>query len=130
MKTILIAAFNLLALTSAQAQDKVQKENLVFRMVEEPPAAGFDIIQYLSKNLQYPAEALKNQVEGKIYMSFVVNEDGSLSNIEILRGKDLGNGLPEEAIRLIKSMPKWKPGKQNGVNVRVYYSLPVTFRLN
>lgn len=83
--------------------------------------------KFIKENLNYPEDARRNKIEGRVVLQFVVNRDGSLSQIEVL--KSLGFGLDEEAIRLIKLMPNWKPGRQNGNLVRVKYTLPMVFKL-
>lgn len=89
------------------------------------PALG----QFLSQNLRYPAEASRRNVSGKVYLTFVVCEDGSLCDYEVLKG--IGSGCDEEALRVVKEMSgKWQPGVQRGKKVRVKYNLPVTFMLN
>ena len=94
-----------------------------------PEFVGGDIelSKFLSKNILYPKLAKENNIEGRVVVRFVVEKDGTISNTDILR--KLGFGCDEEVIRLIKSMPKWVPGKQNGKPVRVYYTLPIVFKL-
>ncbi|MES2779461.1 MAG: TonB family protein [Bacteroidota bacterium] len=87
-----------------------------------------EMMKYFSKNINYPPVARENGIEGKVILSFVVGTDGKISQIEVL--KKLGWGLEEEAVRVVKSMPPWRPGKQNGKPVFVKFTLPVTFRLN
>jgi TonB family protein len=102
----------------------------IFTIVEESPefpdgqAAQF---KWLAQNLKYPAIARENQIEGTVYVGFVVNKDGSLEDLVVKRG--IGGGCNEEAIRLIGAMPLWKPGKQQGQVVRVAYTLPIKFKL-
>ncbi len=96
--------------------------------VEQMPEFIGDMNEYLSKSLSYPAMARENNVQGKVMVQFVVNEDGSVSNAKVLRG--IGSGCDAEALRVVNSMPKWKPGKQNGKAVKVYYTLPIRFVLN
>ncbi len=91
------------------------------------PGGEKALIAYIKNNLKYPAFASENGIQGRVTLSFVVEKDGSISNIEILRSP--AEELSQEAIRLVKSMPKWKPGKLKGEKVRVKYVLPVTFRL-
>jgi len=91
------------------------------------PGGEKALIAYIKNNLKYPASASENGIQGRVTLSFVVEKDGSISNIEILRSP--AEELTQEAIRLVKSMPKWKPGKLKGEKVRVKYVLPVTFRL-
>ena len=84
--------------------------------------------EFLSKNINYPAIARESSISGTVFVGFVVSKDGSIRNVEIKRG--IGGGCNEEAIRVIKLMPKWKPGKQNGKAVNVAFTLPVKFRLD
>lgn len=91
------------------------------------PSFDGDMIAYLQKNLQYPSFAKENNIEGRVTVQFVVNEDGSIGNAIIKRG--IGGGCNEEALRVVMNMPKWKPGMQNGRPVKVYYTLPITFML-
>ena len=93
----------------------------------EFPGGQTELIKYLQKNLRYPAAARENGIEGKVVLQFVVDETGNISDIQTVR--DIGGGCAEEAIRVVKSMPPWKPGKQNGNAVKVYFKLPVTFKL-
>lgn len=83
---------------------------------------------YLGKNVHYPQIAIDNGITGKVHVKFVVEKDGSISNTELLN--DIGGGCGDEALRVVRSMPKWKPGKQNGNLVRVQFVLPINFILN
>ena len=86
------------------------------------------LTKYLKENLRYPKTAVKNKVEGKVWVKFIVEKDGSISNPVILK-TTVGSECTDEALRLVNKMPKWWPGKQNGKAVRVYYILPITFSL-
>ena len=104
--------------------------NKIFTAVEQEPSypGGLDkFYQYLGKNIHYPAVAKENNVQGKVFLTFVVERDGSLTDIKVLRG--IGSGCDEEAVRVLKATPKWKPGIQNGRPVRVQYNVPITFTL-
>ena len=106
-------------------------EQEVFTIVEEMPSfPGGDaqMYGYLSKNLKYPQIARETGIQGRVFVNFVVEPDGSISNVKVLRG--IGGGCDEEAVRLVQSMPKWKPGKQRGKAVRVSYTQAVVFKLN
>lgn len=83
--------------------------------------------EYFRDSLRYPAQARRMGVEGKVYIQFIVEKDGSLSQMKILRG--LGAGCDEEAVRLVKEGPKWLAGKQGGVPVRVRRALPIVFKI-
>ena len=86
-----------------------------------------ELMNYLNENIQYPVEAAKQGIQGRVVVKFVVNKDGSIADLEVLRGVE--SSLDKEAIRVIKAMPKWEPGKVDGKNVNVKYTIPVTFRL-
>jgi len=113
-------------------KDTVPKnEGPVFTSVEQVPEfpGGLEaFITFISKNIKYPAEARKNGVQGRVIISFIVEKDGSLSDVHVARG--IGYGADEEALRVIKSSPDWKPGIQNGHLVRVAYSVPISFSLD
>lgn len=93
----------------------------------EFPGGKSALLHYLSQNVRYPAIAADNGVYGRVTVNFVVNKDGSVSDAKILRGVD--PSLDKEALRLVYSMPQWKPGKQGGRPVRVSYSVPINFVL-
>jgi protein TonB len=102
----------------------------IFIIVEQKPAfEGGDaaLVKYLSQNLQYPRLALENDISGTVVIQFVVNTDGSIVNTNIFR--DIGGGCGEEALRVVRGMPKWLPGKQRGKPVRVQFNLPIKFQL-
>jgi len=86
-----------------------------------------EIIKFIQENIKYPMEALQNGVQGTVYVTFVVEKDGSLSNIRILKG--IGYGCDKEVLRITKLMPKWNLGKQKAEPVRVQFNLPVHFIL-
>jgi protein TonB len=91
------------------------------------PGGESELYHYLNKNLEYPDVAKESNISGTVYLTFVVEKDGSISDVKILRG--IGGGCDEEAIRVVKSMPPWTPGKNNGTPVRVRFNLPVKFTL-
>jgi len=109
-------------------EDVVEQE--IFQIVEEMPSyPGGEraLLEYVAKNIKYPQIARETGIQGRVFVGFVVEPDGSVSNVKILRG--IGGGCDEEAMRVIKSLPKWKPGKQRGKAVRVSYQIPVVFKL-
>ena len=111
-------------------KEKEAFEQKIFDVVEEMPAfpgGEAKLMEYVAKNIKYPQIARETGIQGRVFVGFVVEPDGSISNVKLLRG--LGGGCDEEAVRIVKSMPKWKPGKQHGKLVRVSYTLPVLFRL-
>ena len=102
----------------------------IFTVVEEQPGyPGGEEARYkfLQDNIKYPEEAKELGIQGKVFVTFVVEVDGSVTDARVLRG--IGGGCDEEAIRVVKSMPKWVPGKQRGVPVRVQFNLPIKFTL-
>lgn len=102
--------------------------DMLFYVVEEMPQfQGEPVEQWIAKNVKYPQEAMEKNIQGKVFVQFVVEKDGSISNVKIIRGQD--SLLNDETIRVIKSMPPWKPGKLRGVPVRVSYTLPINFTL-
>lgn len=108
----------------------VVEETKIFTVVEQMPMyPGGDgaLMGYLRDNIHYPTVAAENGVQGRVVVGFVVERDGSITDVKILRGVD--PSLDREAMRVVKSMPKWTPGKQNGSAVRVKYQVPVSFRL-
>ena len=105
-------------------------EHEVYQIVEQMPEfpnGQEALMLYIAKQIKYPAEAKKAGAQGRVFVGFIVEPDGSLSDFKVLRG--IGYGCDEEALRLVKSMPKWKPGMQRGKAVRVQYLVPVNFRL-
>ncbi|MBS9525794.1 energy transducer TonB [Litoribacter ruber] len=102
----------------------------VFDLVETPPVpnGGYEAwIAYLSQNLIYPDKAKQDGIEGTVYLSFVVEVDGSIQGVEILRG--IGGGCDEEAMRVVKNAPDWEPGKQRDQTVNVRMRVPIKFQL-
>jgi protein TonB len=105
----------------------------IFTYVEQMPEfpGGIDAIhEFLYKNINYPDIAKESNIQGRVTVRFVVNEEGTMSDFSVSKG--IGGGCDEEAIRVLKKMgssTKWKPGKQNGRAVKVYYTLPITFKL-
>ena len=107
-----------------------EEENKVFDVVEQMPSypGGMSaLMQYLSSNIKYPVIAEENGIQGRVICTFVVERDGSITDVRIAKSVD--PSLDKEAMRVVSKMPKWIPGKQNGSAVRVKYTLPVTFRL-
>ncbi|ERJ99064.1 energy transducer TonB [Hoylesella pleuritidis] len=115
----------------AQPEPPKVEENKVFDMVEEMPSfpgGQAALMQFLLSNTHYPAVAQENGVQGRVTVSFVVEKDGSITDVQVARSAD--PSLDKEAVRVVKSMPRWTPGRQNGSTVRVKFNVPVTFRLN
>ena len=152
MKRTMIMILLLLAVMGMQAQSQVgnqsnnggtevyatQSENVqsdngdtkVYDTADEMPAfpgGPNGLMQFISSNLHYPLVCEENGIQGRVVCSFVIERDGSVSDVRIIKSVD--PSLDKEAIRVVSSMPKWIPGRQNGQMVRVKYNLPVTFRL-
>ena len=113
------------------AKEKMQPDkNGVYQIVEEMPmfpGGEQAMLDYVSKNVVYPEEAINKGIAGRVFVSFIVEKDGSVNEVEVMRG--IGGGCDEEAVRVVKSMPKWKPGKMKGKPVRVSYMMPIIFKL-
>ncbi len=99
----------------------------VYSYVRQMPRAKFDMLYYLMHNLHYPKQAIKENTEGRVLIKFVVDEDGAIANPKIF--KSIGGGCDEDALRVISEMPYWQPGIQNGDPVRVFFTLPIVFKL-
>ena len=114
----------------ASNPDMTPDKNGVYQIVEEMPqypGGENALMDYVSKNVVYPKEAQEKGISGRVFVSFIVEKDGSVSNVDVKRG--IGGGCDDEAVRVIKAMPKWKPGKMKGEPVRVSYMMPIVFRL-
>jgi protein TonB len=108
----------------------LQPKTEPFILVEEMPefpGGDAELLNFISKNISYPEDAIRNNIQGRVILKFAVNTDGSIDRIQILRGID--NSLDSEAVRVVRTLPKFKPGKQQGVPVPVWFCLPVLFRL-
>ncbi len=111
-------------------EETVQTEEEVFTVVEDQPSfPGGDgkLLEFLGKNIKYPSLAKENNIQGMVVLTFVIEKDGSVSDVKVLRG--IGGGCDEEAMRVTRSMPRWSAGKQRGQSVRVQFNLPVRFVL-
>ena len=108
--------------------DKPEKPFDVVEQMPEFPGGQEALMQFLRQEVKYPKEAFKDGVQGRVVVQFVVEKDGSISEVEVV--KKVNEHLDAEAVRVVNAMPKWKPGKQKGENVRVKYTLPISFRLS
>ena len=107
-----------------------EEETKVFDVVEQMPSfpgGDAELMKFLNSHIKYPAVAEENGIQGRVVATFVVERDGSITDVDVIKSVD--PSLVKEAVRVLKSMPKWIPGKQNGSAVRVKYTVPVTFRL-
>ena len=106
-------------------EEEEEEEQQIFTVVENDPEfpGGMEALyKYLAQNIKYPQLARDNNITGRVYVTFVVERDGSITGCKVLR--DIGGGCGAEAVRVVKSMPKWTPGKQRGKAVRVQFNLP------
>jgi protein TonB len=106
-------------------------EFLIFEMVEMKPrfpGGEASMMQFISASIMYPTISMENDVQGRVFVQFVINRDGSIANVKVLRGVD--PYLDKEAVRVVSTMPKWEPGMHRGKAVRVRYTVPITFRLD
>lgn len=113
-----------------EPEPEVKKEEEIFVAVEQQaefPGGQAALMKWLSQNVRYPETAQQNDVQGRVIVKFVVEKDGSIGAATILKGVD--KDLDREALRVVKKMPRWQPGKNNGVAVRSYFNLPVVFKL-
>ena len=113
-----------------EVEEEEVVEQEIFQIVEEMPSfpgGEAELLKYVATHIKYPQIARETGIQGRVFVGFVVEPDGSISNVKLLRG--IGGGCDEEAMRVIKSLPKWKPGKQRGKAVRVSYQIPVFFKL-
>lgn len=102
----------------------------VYTMVDEMPRFNGDIMQYLANNIKYPEKEKDANITGTVYIGFIVEKNGKVKHVKVLRGVAGGPGLDAEAVKVVKHMPRWMPGTLKGTIVRVRYTLPVSFKLN
>lgn len=111
----------------AQTGEKVEEQIEKLDVASQPPGGFQGWTQYLSNSLKYPEKAQSKEIEGTVIVSFIVEKDGSLSDIELMRG--IGGGCDEEALRVVKGSGKWSPGEKDGSIVRTRMRLPIRFKL-
>jgi protein TonB len=115
--------------TISVVEEEDESEEMIFTVVENDPEfpGGMDSLRaFIQRNIRYPEAAWNQKIEGKVFVTFTVETDGSITNIKVLR--DIGGGCGQEAVRVVSIMPKWKPGTQRGKPVRVQYNLPIVFQ--
>ncbi|MEI7491543.1 MAG: energy transducer TonB [Bacteroidota bacterium] len=116
---------------SPPTEQPVKDQSQVYKKIEkqpEFPGGTTMLFKYLTENLKYPPKAVPMKLEGKVYVGFTVKADGSVENVESMRG--IGGGCDEEAVRIVKNMPKWKPGESKGKPVDVSMVVPVRFKFD
>ena len=113
---------------------EIEEEEIVeaeiFKVVEEMPefpGGAAKMMEFIQKNIKYPMMARESDIQGRVFVNFVVEPDGSITNVTVMRG--IGGGCDEEAVRVVESMPKWNPGKQRGTAVRCAFTVPIIFKL-
>ena len=130
LTTMSVLAILLMVNTNAMAQSKKIANDKVLEKAEVMPQfPGGDqaMMKFVAENVQYPQEARDKEISGRVLVSFIVEKDGSIADVKVVKG--IGGGCDEEAVRVVKAMPKWKPGKDKGKPVRVSYMMPFTFKL-
>ena len=123
MMLVLLFSF----MTSTAQTKKNDMEYCIVEMMPQYPGGLAAMLKYIRENIKYPEQAMKERIQGRVTVSFIVEKDGSISNVKAVRS--VHPLLDKEAVRMVKSMPKWSPGKNNGKPVRVRFNLPVMFKL-
>ena len=131
-KLILMSLMAVCCLTTVNAQKTVvsEKDQKVYDMVEEMPEypGGMEaLMKYLTTNVKYPKDAVKQKIQGRVMVTFIVDTDGSITDVKVV--KAVFPSIDKESVRVVKNMPKWKPGKKDGRPVKVKYTLPLAFHL-
>lgn len=129
LKVALMMLVLLFSFTTSTAQTK--KNDMLFSVVEvmpQYPGGQIAMMKYIMENMKYPEQAMKKGIQGRVTVRFIVEKDGSISDVKPIHS--VHTLLDKEAVRVVKSMPKWSPGKQNGKPVRVQLIVPIMFKLN
>ncbi len=114
-------------MTSTAQTKKNDMEYCIVEMMPQYPGGLAAMLKYIRENIKYPEQAMKERIQGRVTVSFIIEKDGSISDVKAVRS--VHPLLDKEAVRMVKSMPKWSPGKNNGKPVRVRFNLPVMFKL-
>jgi protein TonB len=130
IKIIFAFCFALLGFSNIYSQPAqiTSDPDKVYTIVQTKPEFPGNINKYLADNIVYPNDAKANNIQGTVYVTFVVEKDGSVSGVKVLRG--VATSLDNESVRVVSAMPKWMPGMQNGHAVRVQYMVPIHFMLS
>ncbi len=123
MMLVLLFSF----MTSTAQTKKNDMEYCIVEMMPQYPGGLAAMLKYIRENIKYPEQAMKERIQGRVTVSFIIEKDGSISDVKAVRS--VHPLLDKEAVRMVKSMPKWSPGKHNGKPVRVRYNIPVMFKL-
>ena len=121
---LFVANINATAQNKKAANDKVLEKAEV---MPEYPGGEQAMMKFVADNVKYPQDAIDKEISGRVLVSFVVEKDGSIGDVKVVKG--IGGGCDEEAVRVVNAMPKWKPGMDKGKPVRVSYMMPITFKL-
>ncbi len=121
MRALFLSACLLFTLSAFAQSGQGKTDTSIYKYAEKMPEPGYDLPKYLSEHLQYPDSAYKHNIQGRVIVRFVVNKDGSISNCSVIKGYEVAN----EVLRVVNKMPKWKPGKQKGTPVKVWFTLPI-----
>lgn len=130
LTTLSVLAILLMANMTVMAQEKKASDNNIYdapEVMPEYPGGMQAMMNFIGENVKYPEDAMEKNISGKVFVSFVVEKDGSVSEAKVVKG--VCESIDNEAIRVVNAMPKWTPGKMDGKNVRVKYTLPFTFKL-
>lgn len=130
LTTLSVLAILLMANMTVMAQEKKVADNKIYdapEVMPEYPGGMQAMMNFIGENVKYPEDAKEKNISGKVFVSFVVEKDGSVSEAKVVKG--VCESIDNEALRVVNAMPKWTPGKMDGKNVRVKYTLPFTFKL-
>jgi len=131
LTTLSVLTILLMANTIVMAQEKKAADNNIYddtpEVMPEYPGGMQAMMSFIRENVKYPEDAMEKNISGKVFVSFVVEKDGSVSEAKVVKG--VCESIDNEALRVVNAMPKWTPGKMDGKNVRVSYTLPFTFKL-
>ena len=127
LSSLLLSASLLFSLSAAAQQTKAVDSAKIFTYIDELPRPSYNLNEYLGANIHYPDSARAHDIEGRVMIKFVVNKKGKITQCTVLRG--IGWGCDEEALRVVSGMPPWTPGKKDGKHVSVYFTLPISFKL-
>jgi len=114
--------------TKKITEEKEEEPLAIVEQMPDFPGGTEELLKYIGQNTKYPALARETEVQGVVYVNFVVERDGRISSVKVIRG--IGAGCDEEAVRVVKTMPQWNPGRQNGKPVRVSFNIPIRFQLS
>jgi protein TonB len=129
MKKILIFCVAIIRFANLHSQDSAEYYNQLFHIVQQKPQFPGSEPKWLAEHIIYPKQAVDSNVQGTVYLSLIIERDGSVDSVKVLKGIVGGGSLGSEAVRVVSGMPKWNPGIERGHIVRVQLTLPVNFKL-